>query len=279
MMHKYAKTLKQQPGKLRCVSLALFFFLVPSYSAARPQSVAQDSADQAAVERGRKQFGQSCGFCHGPDATGARGPDLVRSPLVAHDVKGDQIGEVIRRGRPDKGMPPLANMTDEQVADIAAFLHERAKESLESASVPKSYPVEKLLTGNADAGNAFFNGAGGCKNCHSPTGDLAGIATKYSPIELEARMLYPGRSHSPGDTRAHATAAVTLRSGEQVKGPLVHADDFIVGLRDASGWYRSFSRDHVKVEVQDPLAAHRELLDKLTQADLHNLFAYLQTLK
>src|SRR5207248_5374131 len=265
-------------GKLAKAAIlyaAILFFFGLWNSAAWPQAVSQDPA----VERGRKQFGQSCGFCHGPDATGARGPDLVRSPLVAHDVKGDQIGEVIRRGRPDKGMPPLANMTDEQVADIAAFLHERAKESLESASVPKSYPVEKLLTGNADAGNAFFNGAGGCKNCHSPTGDLAGIATKYSPIELEARMLYPGRSHSPGDTRAHATAAVTLRSGEQVKGPLVHADDFIVGLRDASGWYRSFSRDHVKVEVQDPLAAHRELLDKLTQADLHNLFAYLQTLK
>src|SRR5881227_2974859 len=95
MTHRYAKTLKQQPGKLRCVSLALFFFLVPSYSAARPQSVAQDSADQAAVERGRKQFGQSCGFCHGPDATGARGPDLVRSPLVTFDVMGNQ-------GRADK---------------------------------------------------------------------------------------------------------------------------------------------------------------------------------
>src|SRR2546430_15853441 len=145
----------------------------------------QDAPQDAAAERGRKQFEQSCGFCHGPDATGARGPDLVRSPLVAHDVKGDLIGEVIRRGRPDKGMPPLANMTDEQVADIAAFLHERAKESLESAGIPRAYPVEKLLTGNADAGKTFFNGAGGCKNCHSPTGDLAGVVGKYSPVELE----------------------------------------------------------------------------------------------
>src|SRR5437868_15189882 len=94
----------------------------------------------ASAERGHKEFVQSCGFCHGADATGARGPDLMRSPLVAHDVKGDQIGPVIRQGRPDKGMPPLANMTDEQVADIAAFLHERAKEGLESAGIPRSYP-------------------------------------------------------------------------------------------------------------------------------------------
>jgi cytochrome c oxidase cbb3-type subunit 3 len=199
---------------------------------------------------------------------------------VAHDVKGDQIGEVIRRGRPDKGMPPLSNMTDEQVADIAAFLHERAKEGLESAGIPKSYPVEKLLTGNADAGKVFFNGAGGCKYCHSPTGDLAGIAGKYSSIELEARMLYPGhRRRDTGGAKVQTTVVVTLPSGEQIKGELVHADDFVVGLRDASGWYRSYSRDRVKVKIQDPLAAHRDLLPKLTQADMHNLFAYLESLK
>ncbi|PYT75482.1 MAG: hypothetical protein DMG42_08265 [Acidobacteria bacterium] len=158
---------------------------------------------------------------------------------------------------------------------IAAFLHARAVEAIKSSGVPRSYPVEKLLTGNADAGKAFFNGAGGCKNCHSPTGDLAAIATKYSPIELEAHMLYPGSR----EATAHATAVVTLPSGEQIKGPLVRADDFMVSLRDVSGWYRSFSRDRVKVEVQDPLSAHRELLGKLTQADVHNLFAYLETLK
>src|SRR5947207_7514585 len=261
-------------GKLAKAAIlyaAILFFFGLWNSAAWPQAVSQDPA----VERGLKQFQQSCGFCHGPDAPGARGPDLVRSPLVAHDVKGDLIGEVIRRGRPDKGMPPLANMTDEQVADIAAFLHERAKEGLESAGIPRSYPVEKLLTGSADAGKAFFNGAGGCKNCHSPTGDLAGVAGKYSPVELEARMRYPGRRKEG----PRSTGLVTLRSGEQIKGQVVHADDFVVSLRDASGWYRSFSRDRVKVELQDPLAAHRELLDKLTQADVHNLFAYLESLK
>ena len=75
------------------------------------------------------------------------------------------------------------------------------------------------------------------------------------------------------------TTVVTLPSGEQIKGKLDHADDFMIGLHDDSGWYRSFPRNRVKVELQDPLAAHRELLEKLTQADMHNLFAYLQTLK
>jgi cytochrome c oxidase cbb3-type subunit 3 len=250
-------------------AILVLSILVPTAiwnTAAWPQSDAPDPA----IERGHKEFGQVCGFCHGPDATGARAPDLVRSPLVAHDVKGDLIGEVIRHGRADKGMP-AQSVTDQQVTDIAAFLHARAAESLSSNGLPRVYPVERLLTGNAEAGQAFFNGPGGCSKCHSPTGDLSGVAGKYSPIELEARMLYPEGEHT--------TAVVTLPSGEQVKGPLAHSNDFEIALRDASGWYRSFSRDKVKVELQDPLTAHRELLPKLTQADVHNLFAYLESLK
>jgi len=84
-------------------------------------------------------------------------------------------------------------------------------------------------------------------------------------------MLYPHDKH--------IIAVVTLPSGEELKGPLAHADDFVIALHDASGWYRSFSRDRVKLELQDPLSAHRELLDRLTQADVHNLFAYLESLK
>jgi len=249
------------------LSVAIVFLIAVANSRALPQR--SETADPA-IERGHKQFEQACGFCHGPDATGARGPDLVRSPLVAHDVKGDLIGGVIRQGRPDKGMPAMP-LTDAQVSDIAAFLHARAAAAQGSNGVPKAYPVEKLLTGNADAGKVFFNGAGGCNKCHSVTGDLSGIASKYSAVDLEAHMLYPeGR---------HKTAIVTLPSGEQIQGPLEHADDFMVSLRDASGWYRSFSREQVKVELQDALAGHRELLSRLTQADVHNLFAYLETLK
>jgi cytochrome c oxidase cbb3-type subunit 3 len=239
-------------------------------SAARRQQAQTDADAAAAAERGRKQFVQSCGFCHGADATGARGPDLLHSPLVAHDVKGDQIGPVIRQGRPDKGMPAMP-LTDAQILDVATFLHARAAEAARSAGVPNVYPVEKLLTGSAGAGKAFFNGAGGCNKCHSVTGDLAGIAGKHTPIELEALMLYPGGKHR--------TAIVTLPSGEQVKGPVEHADDFVIAVRDERGWYRSFRRDGVKVEIDDGLAGHRELLGRLTQADVHNVFAYLESLK
>src|SRR5258707_5275034 len=248
-----------------CAAFALVIGL--KNSAAKAQA---DAGDKATAERGRKQFEQSCGFCHGADATGARGPDLVRSPLVMHDVKGDQIGQVIRQGRPDKGMPAMP-LSDAQILDVAAFLHARLTEAARSSGVPRVYPLEKLLTGNAEAGKTFFNGAGGCTKCHSVTGDLAGVAGKHTPIELEALMLYPGGKHR--------TAVITLASGEQVKGAVEHADDFVIAVTDEKGWYRSFRRDTVKVELQDGLAGHRELLSKLTQADVHNLFAYLETLK
>lgn len=258
----------------------VIYILGIAASAGAARAAAQDPpapAKDAGVERGQKTFQQSCGFCHGADATGARGPDLVRSPLVAHDVKGNLIGDVIRQGRPDKGMPPLS-LTDEQISDIAAYLHERAEESLRSSRVPKDYAMEKLLTGKADSGKAFFEGSGGCTKCHSVTGDLANVAGKYpDPIDLQARMLYPEPRHP--EARDTVTAVVTLPSGEQVKGTVEHVDDFVIGVRDSSGWYRSFARARVKVEIQDRLAAHRELLDKLTQTQMHNLFAYLATLK
>jgi cytochrome c oxidase cbb3-type subunit 3 len=226
--------------------------------------------DPKAAERGKQQFVQACGFCHGNDATGSRGPDLVRSALVNRDQDGNLIGPAVKNGRPDKGMPAFA-YTDPQISDIAAFLHQQVKAALESASVPHDYPAEKLATGTVAAGKAYFFGAGHCDTCHSPTGDLAGVAKRYSPINLESRFLYP--------RGARRSATVTLASGEQFSGTLASLDEFNVALRDGTGWYRSWPRDQVKVEVKDPLDKHRELLYQYSDADMHNLFTYLETLK
>jgi len=268
---------RQSSKSVRATKFAAAAVLVVSIGAILVSNAhsQQPDAKQAAAEaaaRGKKQFAQSRGFCHGPDATGARGPDLVRSTILAHDVNGNLIGEVIKNGRPDKGMPPLP-ATEDQIADIAAYLHARAKEALQSSGVPAAYPVEKLLTGSLEKGKAFFEGAGGCKNCHSPDGDLAGVAKKYSSIELEAHMLYP-------DFKPPA-ATITLPNGEKISGVVSHIDDFVVSIRvgDKSGWNRAFARDAVKVELNDPATAHRELLPKLSQDDMHNLYAYISTLK
>ncbi|HLY19272.1 MAG TPA: c-type cytochrome [Bryobacteraceae bacterium] len=227
-------------------------------------------SQQHTAARGQKEFAQSCGFCHGEDATGARAPDLVRSPLVNRDSGGELIGPVIRNGRPDNGMPALP-LPDNTIQDIVYFLHQRVKQAAGSSRVGGDYPIERLLTGDADAGRAYFNGAGKCATCHSPTGDLAGIAKKYAPLYLEERILAP--------RRGVVTLTVTTPAGEQISGKMAHLDEFSVALRDESGWYHSWSREKVKVEVHDPLQAHHELLGKYTDTDIHNLFAYLETLK
>jgi cytochrome c oxidase cbb3-type subunit 3 len=243
------------------VLIAMGIFILP---------LSAQKASKETVEQGRKEFEKACGFCHGADATGARAPDLVRSPLVSHDKNGELIGPLIHNGRPDKGMPPLP-MSDTQVAQITAFLHSRAYEALRSAHLPSDYPEEKLLTGDAEAGKAYFNGAGGCAGCHSPSGDLAGVARKYTPLNLQARFLYPAGKKP--------TATVTTASGQKVSGTLLNMDEFNVAVRDSGGWYHSWPRSEVKVEVKDPLEAHRELLSRYTDKDMHNLFAYLETLK
>jgi cytochrome c oxidase cbb3-type subunit 3 len=237
----------------------------------RPPPVAPENP--AAVARGRTQFGSTCGFCHGIDATGERAPDLVRSSILSHDQKGDLVIPVIRNGRPDKGMPAFPDLTEQQVSDIVAFLHYQQFEALHSATVSSSYPLSRLLTGNAEAGKAFFYGAGGCSGCHSVTGDLAGIAKKYTPLDLQQQMVYPSRE------ARDKTAAVTLADGTRYQGKLVHEDEFRIGLICQDGWYRSWPLDSVKVEVHDPLAAHRKLMTTYTDADIHNLFAFLETLK
>src|SRR5882672_6302352 len=218
--------------------------------------------DKEAAERGRKIFVPACGFCHGNDAHGKSGPDLVRSALVLHDNKGDVIGPIIRNGRPERGMPPFSAFSAEQIADISTFLHSRAADVTNRFA----YKIGDLITGDAHKGAAFFNGDGHCMSCHSPTGDPA-------PSLID---VFLGRAVAPG---APTKVTVQLASGERVSGVLDHLDEFTVSMHDAAGWYRSFSRESVTVDLQDPRAAHEGLLPKYSDQEMHDVFAYLETLK
>jgi len=251
----------------------------PNDKTSRAERTAQflglgEAPDSAAAERGAKLFSSNCAFCHGAKATGAEGPDLVRSALVLHDEKGNLIGPVVLKGRPGQGMPSFASFTQDQIYEIAEFLHMRVY----LAANRGLYKVQNVVTGDAKAGEAFFNGEGHCNTCHSPSGDLAHIASKYPPVDLQAAFLYPAAvDRSIG---RDLPVTVTLPSGQSVSGTLKRLDDFNVSLYDASGQYHSWPRgDGIKVEVKDPLQAHRELLAKYTDADMHNVLAYLVTLK
>ena len=225
----------------------------------------------ALIESGQSLFLQNCAFCHGRDAGGGEtGPDLTQSKLVADDVNGDKIGAVVRNGRPDKGMPRFA-LSEAEVSSLVAFVHTRKTLAESQVGGRRGVDVEDLQTGNAEAGKRYFNGTGGCAACHSPTKDLAGVATRFQGLKLEQRMLYP---HG-----AVADATVTLPDGQSVSGKLLYNDEFTVGLQTDSGWYRSWPVSQVKVQVKAPAEAHADLLSKYTDDDIHNLMAYLQTLR
>jgi cytochrome c oxidase cbb3-type subunit 3 len=231
----------------------------------------QFAAQAPKTSNGQSLFVQNCAFCHGRDASGGEeGPDLTRSKLVAEDVAGNKIGPVVLNGRQEKGMPRF-QLAEPDIKDIAAYIHEEKKIAESQKGGRRGVEVADLQTGNADAGKTYFNGAGQCSTCHSPSGDLAGVASRYEGLKLEQRMLYP---HG-----AVANITVTLPSGEKLSGKLAYQDEFNIGMRDANGWYHSWPASAVRFTIDAPVAAHAELLAKYSDDDIHNLMAYLQTLR
>ena len=236
--------------------------------------------DPAAVERGRSVFGEKCSACHRANARGGQGfsgPDLIRSVLVLQDANGRQVGAHLQSVH----KPPIA-LTAPEIADIGTFLHREITYAAERAN----YQVQYVMTGNAKAGETYFNGAGGCNKCHSPAGDLKGIGARYEGPILQALIAFGtvggrGRGDGAAMSRTARRATVSLPSGETFSGVLVRLTDFDVTIRDDAGTSRSWLRSGVtpKVQVTDPLQGHVDLLAKYKDADIHDLAAYLATLK
>ena len=252
--------------------------------------------DPAVVARGKALFGVSCALCHGNDLRGGQlnGPNLLRSQLVLSDQAGELIVPVIQGGRPDKGMPPIP-MPEADAKAIAEFIHSQTALSPRQGMPPPSETpiVLNILVGDAAAGRVYFEAK--CASCHSPVGDLQGIATRVPDAKALQNLWVSGGSAGGRGGRGAAgrgagpnapnpravTAVVTLPSGEKVEGRLLRLDDFIVTLTLADGTTRSFTRNgpRPRVEVRDPLEPHRALLTVYTDKDMHDVTAYLATLK
>ena len=233
-------------------------------------------ADPAVVQRGKASYGVNCSFCHGSDARGGEGgPNLLRSELMLDDQHGEKMAPIVKQGLADRGMPKF-DMTDAQIADVAAFIHSFKVGGYDiSRMTPPS-----VLVGDAKAGGTYFKSK--CGACHSVTGDLKGLASKITdPKVLQNTWLMPGGGRGGAATNVPPiTVTVTLPSGK-VEGRLDRIDDFIVGLVDADGRHRSFRRDGdtPKVEIHNPLQPHLDMLPNYDDKDIHNLTAYLVTLK
>ena len=246
----------------------------PANDAPRPPG------DPAQIARGKQVFSVNCGFCHGSDGRGGEGgPNLLRSPLVLADQKGEAIYAVTLVGRVDKGMPKF-DLSLDTIADIAAFLH-----SIPTGAAEKTaFDPNSILVGNAAAGKAFFNGKGHCSQCHSLKGDFARIGSRLDPKTLQDNIISAGAVTKLGAPLPNApprTVTVTLASGEVIKGTLVSVDDFDVTLTDAGGQRRTLPRhgDQPRVEIINPLQAHLDLVREWNDSDIHNLTAFLVTQK
>lgn len=255
----------------------------------------RELADPAVIARGKTIYEITCRACHGPDLRGGDmgGPNLLRSQLVLNDQHGELILPVVRNGRQNPGMPPMPALPlpDDDVKAVAEYIHSVAATMRgQGAPPPGEEPELDILVGDAKAGEAYFQSK--CASCHSPTGDLKGIASRItSPMQLQNLWVAGGGGRggrgfgTPAAAGASVprpvTVTVTTPAGQKTTGRLVRIDDFVVVLAGEDGMQRSFRRegDVPKVEIDDPLETHKKLLTVYTDKDMHDVTAYLVTLQ
>lgn len=246
-------------------------------------------APPAVLARGKGIYSVNCSACHGADLRGGDqgGPNLLRSLTALSDQHGELIGPIVHGARQDKGMPAF-NLSEADTTAVAEYIH-----SVLATVGPKARPPgvkeisdRDVLVGNAAAGEAYFQT--NCASCHSVSGDLKELAAKYKDPRALQNSWVAGGVTARGGVRAGSlsakppTVTVTFADGHKVEGTLVRKDDFLVTLIMANGDRRSISLDAggvAKVEVHDPLEAHRQLASTLDEKDMHNVTAYLATLK
>jgi cytochrome c oxidase cbb3-type subunit III len=255
------------------------------------------AADPAVVERGKTLYGVNCRLCHGGDLRGGDmgGVNLMRSPLVLSDQNGELIYPVVKNGRNTPGMSPMPPLPlpEDDVKAIAAYIHSVAATKVGQGGPPTAEAEAKelnIVVGNAAAGKAYFDA--NCASCHSATGDLAGVATRYgSPMALQTAWVAGGGGGGRGGRGGGGAAAprapqpvtvsVTTADGQKIDGRLEQIDDFLVTVQLPDGTTRTFARrgNVPAIAIHDPLEGHKKLLVKYTDKDIHDVTAYLVTLK
>jgi cytochrome c oxidase cbb3-type subunit III len=245
-------------------------------------------ADPAIIARGKTLYEINCRACHGADLRGGDigGPNLLRSQLVLNDQHGELIVPVVKNGRQNPGMPPMPALPlgEEDVKAIAEFIHSVAFTMQGQGSPPPGEEVElNIVVGDAKAGEAYF--ASRCASCHSASGDLKGIGDRIAnPLQLQNTWITGGGGRgrgAGGPVSRPVTVSVVQQDGSKIEGRLVRIDDFYVVVGLESGMVRTVRRfgDTPKVTITDPLEGHRKLLTAYTDKDIHDVTAYLVTLK
>jgi mono/diheme cytochrome c family protein len=274
-------------GSTFVVGLAAVLMTLAVASAQQPSPVPQvpqsPVVDAAAHDRGRALWASHCIECHGTTARGADGggPNIIRTKTVNFDrsslTPGSVLGPFLEKGHPTQSGKASASFTDEEIVGLAHFLRQKVNDTMRSSPL---FTVADILIGDAKAGEAYFNGAGGCATCHNTTtSSLAGIRGRVaSTVDLQQRLLFPMRGRGADNPYA-VTVTVTPASGPALAGSLVERSDFYVTLRLADGTIRAVATTGAKVVATNPLQAHIDLLDRITDKQIHDAVAYLESLK
>lgn len=240
------------------------------------------------IARGKTLFDINCRGCHGADLRGGDmgGPNLLRSQVALSDLNGELIVPIIHGSRQKMGMPAIP--LDETDANAVAAYVRSVIGTIKGQGAPPSAgsPVPSILVGNASEGKAYF--AAKCSSCHSAR-DFSGIATRIpDPKRLQNAWLagvtrqeeQEEAEETASDPRT-VTATVTLPFGEKFEGKLIRIDDFLITIALADGSQKTFRRtgDTPVVVIHDPLKVHRDMLSQYSDQNIHDVTAYLVTLK
>ena len=241
--------------------------------------------DPVQIARGKTIYGVGCTACHGSDLRGGDigGPNLLRSQAALSDKNGEMIAPIIQGSRQATGMPNIEMSQDDALA-VSAYVRS-VLETIGGQGMPPATgkAPEQIVIGDAIAGQTYFTAK--CAACHSVTGDMQGLAARITePRALQNAWVGGGARRRGPQTPSKArivTATVTDAAGEKVEGRVLRIDDFLISLRLEDDTTRTFTRigDKPKVELRDPMKAHRDLLSIYTDTDIHNVTAYLVTLK
>jgi cytochrome c oxidase cbb3-type subunit 3 len=278
-------------GMMSVATVFTLFCLSPGFTDVSGQSRAPSSfnsgqvrapEDPVTVAHGKTLYGINCQMCHGSDLRGGDmgGPNLLRSQVALADQHGELIIPIIQGSRMAQGMPNIGLNNDDAGA-VAAYVRSVIGTIGSQGTPPGEKKSLNILVGDASRGQAYF--AAHCASCHSVTGDLKGIASAYpEPAELQARWISGGAGKARRDTAYRkATVDVTTAPGNKVSGELIHIDDFLVTLKRSDDTERTFLRKGAVplVVVHDPMQAHRDMLPRYADHDIHDVTAYLVTLK
>jgi putative heme-binding domain-containing protein len=225
------------------------------------------AGDREAIRNGLSLFRSRCGDCHGLDAQGYRGPDLMA--LIAGGATDERLFQTIRKGVPGSEMPS-SNMPDDQVFLILAYL--RNIGTVAASDAP---------AGNAAHGAQLF--AAQCGTCHRVAGkggrlgpDLTRVGSARSHAALVREIRTPNEVIAPN----YDTVTLVTKDGQRIRGTKKNEDTFSIQVMDQ----RERIQGYLRSDLQDVIYEKNSLMpaygpDRLNDSDLNDLIGYLGTLR